>query len=271
MKTTTHSAFTFLADMERYEGFPQEFIYHKYRKMIPYALLPDAIRRYVGPRQASHFENGVDGGNSWMEFPEAATLKVLSKENVSELVKFSVLEGIKPCVIGEYTNLPAFNAHNLGHTQYIALATHMVQDDKLDYYLREKMIDVADRYDDKFVIRHSGEVIDGKTLRQQVSIFEDLLFLKIAGIVYHKTRTVLNARWFEENVYSPLCCVYSQDLADGTFKFMKMSDELNARIEKLDFELTDDEKKSVTICEDVDAALTELCVWAYWATKEVMA
>ena len=271
MKTNTHSAFDWLGLWERYEGLPLEFIYQKYHKMIPYALLPDAIRRYVGPRQASHFEDGVDGGNSWMKFPEAETLKVLSKENVSQLVKFSVLEGIKPCVIGEYTNREAFDAHNLMHTQYLALATHLAQDNALDTYLRHMMINVADRYDDKFVIRHSGKVIDGKTLRQQVSIFEDLLFLKIAGIVYHKTGTVLNARWFEENVYSPLCCAYSQDLADGTFKFMKMSDELNARIEKHDFELTDDEKKSVIICEDVDAALAELCAWGYWATKKVLA
>ena len=271
MKTNTHTGFLTLGVMERYEGMPSEFVYHKLRKMVPYALLPDAIRRYVGARQASHFEDSADGAeNSWMEFPDAATLKILSKENAAELVKFHVIEGIKPCVIGENTNLVEFNQHNLWHPHYIALYAHMVQDCKLDDYLRMKMVDVTDRYDDKFVIRHSGEVIDGKTLRAQVSRFEDLLFLKVAALVYSRTGTVMNARWFEENVYSPLCCVYSQDLADGTFGYMKMSDALDARITKLQFELTDEEKAAITICSDVEAALAELCTWAYWDTKEVL-
>lgn len=271
MKTNTHTAFLTLGVVERYEGMPSEFVYHKLRKMIPYVLLPDAIRRHVGPRQASHFEDSVDGTeHSWMEFPDAATLKTLSKENVAEKVKFHVIEGIKPCVIGENTNLVAFNAHNLWHPQHTALFAHMVQDCKLDDYLRMKMVDVTDRYDDKFVIRHSGDVIDGKTLRAQVGIFEDLLFLKAVSLVYRRTGTVMNARWFQENVYSPLCCVYSQDLADGTFKFMEMSAELDARITNLDFELTDAEKASVVICADVEAALNELCTWAYFETKDVL-
>ena len=271
MKTNTHTGFLTLGVMERYEGMPSEFVYHKLRKMVPYALLPDAIRCYIGARQASHFEDSADGAeNSWMEFPDAATLKILSKENAAELVKFHVIEGIKPCVIGENTNLVEFNQHNLWHPHYIALYAHMVQDCKLDDYLRMKMVDVTDRYDDKFVIRHSGEVIDGKTLREQVSLFEDALFLTVAGMLYRATGTVANRKWFDDVVYEALKKAYPQDLADGTYEFMKMSPELDARISACNFALTDEEKAAITISADVETDCRDLAVCAYWATKDAL-
>ena len=49
------------------------------RRMVPYVLLPDAIRCFTGPRQYSHFERARnEDDSSWMTFP--ADMKHLSKE-----------------------------------------------------------------------------------------------------------------------------------------------------------------------------------------------
>ena len=48
---------------------------------IAYVLIPDAIRRYCGPRQYSHFEEHSDGKDiSWMEYP----LNI--KENLDRII-----------------------------------------------------------------------------------------------------------------------------------------------------------------------------------------
>lgn len=271
MKTNTHAILAAWGLMDRMFGAKSSEVYYQLKKELPFILLPDAIRRYIGARQAGHCEVAENGDNSWMELPDADVLKALtSKENATEMVRYHVAEGIKPCVIGEYTNFEVFNFHNLGHAHYLAFAMHLMQDDKLDHYLREKLVNVDGRYEDKFEIIHSGEVIDGKTLRDQVSKFEDLLFLKIAGMLYRATGTIVNRKWFEDVVYDALKKAYSEDLADGTYKFMVMSDELDARITERRFEFTEDEKAAVIIAEDVEAATTELAVWGYWATKDAL-
>lgn len=270
MKTNTHTGFLTLGIMERYEGMPSEFVYHKLRKMVPYALLPDAIRRYIGARQAGHCEIAMNGDTSWMEFPDADVLKTLTAENAAEKVRFHVAEGIQKCVIGEYTNHDVFNRHNLGHPHYMAFAMHLMQDTCLDRYLREKLVNVDERYEDKFTIIHSGEVIDGKTLREQVSLFEDALFLTVAGMLYRATGTVANRKWFDDVVYEALKKAYPQDLADGTYEFMKMSPEVDGRISACNFALTDEEKAAIIISADVENDCRDLAVSAYWATKDAL-
>ena len=50
---------------------------------IQYVLLPDAIRRYCGPRQYSHFEKSYDGKDtSWLAYPR--DLKTLTKEEAEK-------------------------------------------------------------------------------------------------------------------------------------------------------------------------------------------
>lgn len=270
MKTNTHAIFAIYAMMDRVGGVKKTEVYNLFKKEIPFILLPDAIRRYIGARQAGHCEIAMNGDTSWMEFPEADVLKTLTAENAAEKVRFHIADGIQPCVIGEYTNHDVFNRHNLGHPHYMAFAMHLMQDTGLDRYLREVLVNVDERYEDKFTIIHSGEVIDGKTLREQVSLFEDALFLTAAGMFYRATGTIANRRWFEDVVYAALEKAYPKDLADGTYKFMAMSDELNARISAGDFALTEKEKAAIIISGDVEKDCCDLAVIAYWATKDAL-
>lgn len=237
---------------------------------LPWVLLPDAIRAYIGPRQVSHFEKCPEGHGkdcSWIKFPSETILKELSKETVKELVSYELKDGYPACVIGEETNIGEFDIKNGAHKHYEALRCHMIQDMYLDETLRLRMIDASQRFSDKFVIRHNKKEIDGKELRAQVALFEQLGFIKLVGIVYERTGILLNREWFDKYVLTALQDAYPADLAANTYKYMSISDEVNERINALQFELTAEEKESVYITDDLDRVLDELYAYSIRATR----
>lgn len=245
MITKQHAAITLMA--LALEGREQEF-----RKLIPWVLLPDAIRGYIPPRQASHFEKTSDGKDiSWMYFPSSEQLKKLTKENAKEMIGFYQAK-TPPCVIGELTHLPTFDYMNVGHEFYHALRAHLRQDCILDAVLRDELVDVKERFLDVFTIKHSGKRINGKELRTQLALFEELGFIKLVGMVFDSTGILLDSDWFEENVYEPLKEAYPTDLAENTYRYMIISDEDNERLNQLEFTLTEEEKASVKIADKVD-------------------
>ena len=237
---------------------------------IPWLLLPDAIRAYIGPRQVSHFEKLPEGyGNdcSWIKFPSESALKELSKENLNKLVSYELKDGYPACVIGEETDIGEFDIRNGVHKHYEALRCRMIQDMYFDECLRLRIIDASQRFSDKFVIRHSKKEIDGKELREQVALFSELGFIKLVCILYEKTGILANREWFDKYVGTALENTYPADLAENTYRYMYISNELNERINSLQFELTDEEKDSVYITDDLDRVLDELFSYAIRATR----
>lgn len=264
MITRQHSALTYMS--HEYKGSIQTF-----KREIPWVVLPDGIRAYSGPRQMSHFEQKPDGTDTaWMIFPNELTLQGLSKENFDSSVERYMPEGYPKCVIGEDTSLDVFDVKNYGHRHYHALRMHMIQDIILDKVLREQLVDVTGRFKDEFVIRWNHQTIDGATLRKQVAMFENLGFIHLAGKVYERTGKVLNNQWFEENVLEPLRAAYPADLAENTFKYMRLSDEDDARITAKDFELTDADKEGFLLCDNLEAILDDMYFEAYHFTVREM-
>ncbi len=241
----------------------------EFKKEVPFVVLPDGIRAYSGPRPISHFESTPDGNDvSFMTFPSDEVLKSLSKESFKTDVEFHHAEGYLPCVIGEKTDIREFDRHNFGHKHYHALRVHMFQDAILDEVLREELIDASLRFQDIFTVRHDTSIkIDGKELRRQVAEFERIGFIMLAGIVYERTGTVLNNEWFETVVEPALQEAYPADLAENTFKYMKLDDETNARITNLQFAITDEDKAKVPMAKDLVKTLNEMYVEAYFYTR----
>lgn len=241
----------------------------EFKNEVPFVVLPDGIRAYSGPRPISHFERTPDGnGVSYMTFPSEEVLKTLSKESFKTDVEFYHAEGYLPCVIGEKTDIREFDRHNLGHKHYHALRVHMFQDAILDEILREELIDASLRFQDIFTVRHDTSIkIDGKELRRQVAEFERIGFIMLAGIVYERTGTVMNNDWFKTVVEPALQAAYPADLAENTFKYMKLDDETNARITNLQFVLTDEDKALVPMAKDLEKTLSEMYVDAYFYTR----
>ena len=246
----------------------RELFQNELAERIPYAVLPDAIRAYIGQRQPSHFEVKPDGTDtSWMEFPSAEVLESLTKENVDELIRYHLAKGIPSCVIGEESSLEEFDKHNYGHRRFHDIRVHLIQDILLDQMLRKNLVDCSGRFEDKFVLRHNrGIVLDGKELRAQLALFEDLGFIHLCGKVYERTGITLDGYWFEKNVLAPLMEVYPKDLAENTFKYMRFSPELDERIRTHDFDLTDEEKSDCVLTDNLISMLDDLYSEAVWFT-----
>lgn len=270
MITRQHAALLTMAIAQKEGTNNKEAFYGKVHDLMPWALLSDGIRAYIGPRQAGHHEmNPSHTDCSWMQYPSPEVLKSLTKETAPIMIKHHVAEGYMKCVIGEQTNIDMFDQKNYGHKYHTALRIHMLQDCVLDAVLREKLVDCTKRFEDKFVVHHNHSIqMDGQELRKQVALFEELGFIHLCGKVYESTNheVLLNGEWFEKHVLAPLMEVYPPDLAVNTFKYMKFSEELDRRISAKEFKLTDEEKASVYIAEDLEAVLDEMYSEAYLYT-----
>lgn len=223
MLTLQHSLVTFLAldgDIDRF------------RFIVAYDLLPDAIRKYTGARQTSHFEiNSMGTDVSFMKFP--LDLKNLTKET-SEKIEGHLAGDIKPCCIGETTQLHVFDQWNkhLPIQYYCGIRMHLIQDYFYDEFIR-KIIDCSDKYNDKFI--YNGKSIDGTTVRKYVADIEEDGFCILAKEIYDKCGVVTDQAWFDRNVRDIIKTVYSDDLATGTYNYMKIKPEINRAIQTQDW------------------------------------
>ncbi len=267
MITRQHTALFAMELMTKLSGNLQEFE-REFEKRIPFVLLPDAIRAYVGPRQAGHFEVTPDGTNtSWMVFPSPEVLTHMSKETVSEKVNYYVASGLPKCIIGEESSISEFDRRNYAHQHYHSIRIHLVQDMSLDRMLRGEFVDCTHRFEDRFVVRHNRSIVlNGTELREQLALFEELGFIHLVGKVFERTGMLLDGKWFEENVMGALQKAYPEDLAIKTFSYMKYSDSLDQRIRHHEFELTDAEKEAVLLTDDLITKLDELYSEAGWYT-----
>ena len=266
MITLQHSALSLMAIADL-NSSSKDKAQEAFQKQIPWVLLPDAIRMYVGPRQPSHFEDLPDGTDTaWMKFPTGDELAVYKKDALQESVNFYVSPKVPKCVIGEQTNLNEFDIRNYAHPWYHQLRTHLLQDCILDAVLRDDLVDVQDRFEDKFVVRHNRSIVlNGTELRKQVASFEQIGFLHLAGKVAKKCGIILNQQWFEENVHRALLeSDYPVELAENTYKFMQIPDEINQRICDLNFELTDEDKDQIVITDNLERTLDEMYATAYF-------
>ena len=194
---------------------------------IQYVLLPDAIRRYCGPRQYSHFEKSYDGKDtSWLAYPR--DLKTLTKEEAEKLPKHIVSE-VKPCVLGETTSIESFEEHNthLNYRYFAGVKKHLTQDYIFDRFIREK-IDCSRMYEDKFVFE--GQEYDGKGVRGLIADIENQGLYILAYMAEKTYGKKTNQAWFDKHVKERLDEEYSEDLADGTYKYMKIPEVINERI-----------------------------------------
>lgn len=225
-----------------------------FKKEIPYVLLPDAIRAYSGPRQYSHFEESADGHDvSWMQFP--VNVKRMSKNKMGDMGRYLVSD-IPNCCIGEKTNLDTFfkyNTHLRGEYRN-GVIRHLTQDIVFDDFVREE-IDCSRKYDGIFVLQ-DGTVVDDKGVRKDIATMEQQGVYQLAKMVYDKYHIVANQEWFDNNVLPALQKVYPSDLAENTYKYMKIDSEINECITACDFSKIDDYKvSSVRFCEMYEKAI----------------
>lgn len=240
----------------------------KFEEQIPFVLIPDAIRRYCGPRPYSHFEETPDGSAiSFMHFP--LSLRTLSKENIGNERMF-LAEGYRPCVIGETTHIEKFEQVNgdLPPLYYAGVKKHLTQDVIFDKFVREGIgLDCSRRFesmyspeettgknigiftfsrpvkdedgeyvrDEEGKIKREPETLDGEGVRKLIAEFENQ-GLYILAYMIHKTYGITaNQEWFDSHVKTALDREYSEDLANGTYQYMRIPEEIDRRITEHDW------------------------------------
>ncbi len=229
-------------------------------KTIPYVLLPDAIRSYIGQRQPSHFEcTPYSKSVSWIEFPTPKVLKNLSKETFSEQVNYYLAHGYPKCVIGEDTLISKFDIKNHNHPYYNIIRIHLLQDKCFDDMLRNNLVDCTHRFNNQFIVNHNRNIIlDGQVLREQINLYEEYGFIHLVNKVFKFTGILLDGDWFDKYVLTSLLEAYPEDLALNTYKYIKFSDTLNQRIKHHELKLSQEEIDSIFIAEDVIQSLNDL-------------
>lgn len=200
----------------------------KFRNEIAYVLLPDAIRKYTGVRQTSHFEsNCINNITSWMKYP--LNIKELSKENINETVDQCLSPEITPCCIGETTQIDEFYKHNkhLPLIYRLAVEKHLIQDWIYDDFIRS-VIDVSEKFEGIFY--YNNTMLDSTEIRKLIAKIEEDGFIILAKLIYSKYRIKANQDWLDKNVYEVLKKIYPEDLADTTYSYMKIREDVNKAI-----------------------------------------
>ena len=248
MLTMNHSATMYLAAFREFckiakgdKNHAIEMTNEYFDKNVVVLLLPDAIRMY-GPRQQFHCtEHPITHEISSVRF--LTTPDKLKK--IKSLYKASLQPDIPKCVSDEMSHPETFIAENPEWAES-AYVTHLIQDYSWDKWLRER-VDVTERLLDRFVYKTTGEVVDGATFRKELGPIDNVFFQKIAKTIYEESGVLLNQEWFEEHVYKNMLKAYDEELAENTWKYIKLPNleeeiklpafifehELNCAVEKM--------------------------------------
>lgn len=200
-------------------------------------VYPDAIRAYTKVRGYSHFEigdNGVD--RSYMKFPHS--MKADKEEVTSLLDKFGYLaHKDKVCAIDNLTGEQGIELciqknSTLDDTMLCGIVWHLRQDTVFDDFIRE-VIDCSRMKEDIYVV--GGKTLNGNELRGLIHSIEMHGIYALAKRLYLKTNKTANNTWLKIHIERSLKNSYNEELADKTFSFMKIDDDIDRYITNHDW------------------------------------
>jgi len=224
MITLQHS----LCNLIRYDGNVEEF-----EKELPYCLLPDAIRFYFS-RPYSHFEQNPEGTDvSWYKFP--TDLKSLTKEKALSQPMHLASTSLKS-VLGEKSIIDKYLEinHDLPREEFYGILIHLIQDYLFDEFIRDNF-DYSHKYEPDAYFIFENKKYNGIEIRKEFLKFGEYGFYLLAFYCYKVFGIVTDQKWFDEHVYKVLIENYPKDLADNTYKYMIIPEEINTKIANKDF------------------------------------
>lgn len=184
--------------------------------LVSQLLLPDAIRMY-GPRQVFHFtEHPVTGKISTVVIKTTPD----KLKGIKDKLETNLQADIPKAAVDEMSHPKVFAELNPAWVGS-GYETHLYQDMEWDTWIR-KLIDVSDRFNDRFVYNRTGRVVDGATLRKDLFPMDDLFFIAVAKRIKSEFGVSIDADWFEEHVHQSLLRDYDEDLAENTWKYINI-------------------------------------------------
>lgn len=199
---------------------------NKFKQLIPYILLPDAIRYYTKNRKFSHFETEpLTGESNILIYPKE--IKSLDKININDYILKDV--PLKQASVGESTSLSAFENNNkhLDDDVYVGIKEHLNQDILFDNWIRQ-IFDCSNKYQDTYKV--NDVLMDGSEFRRFISEFEMDGLVCLAYKYYKEFGIKTNNQWFKENVFQSLADLYPDSMYVSTCKYMIIPDEINDMI-----------------------------------------
>ena len=244
-------------------------------KEIPQVLLVDALRKYFEDRAPGHFEKNSDGTDtSYMHYP--TDIKAVDKESIRNEIIYKA-PGYRACLLGEDINIEKFEETNadLPEDIYTGVLKHLTQDRIFDEWIRHGAgFDCSGKYDSmysseettpknigRYIFRKpiktpdgriewdsKEDIVDGSKFRAMVADIEQYGVYVLAAMLNKYYGITTNQKWFDEHIKPSLERDYSQDLADGTYGYMKIRQDLDEKITNHDW--SDIEKDNGPIALD---------------------
>lgn len=194
-----------------------------FKELIPYVLLPDAIRCYGIARTATHFEvSTITGKASKFIFPNKDELKQLTDENFSQYILSQ--EKYEQVAVGDATSLSTFAKTNakIDNDVFNGCFIHLLQDSIYDDYIRE-VIDMSRRLENgEFYF--NGETYDAKSVRTLIGKIEEQEFQFLQKMLMDLACIKADQNWFNTVVRPALEKAYPEKMVDCTMKYITIQD-----------------------------------------------
>ena len=157
---------------------------------------------------------------SWYEYP--IDIKNLTKDSALAQPKYLANIDRKSC-LGERSCVDVFLEHNshLPKINFDGIYSHLIQDYVFDEWIREN-INCSNMYEPNAVFVMEGRKYGSEQVREVIKLLEELGFYILANLCYEKYGIVSNQEWFDIHVKKILDSEYPLDMAESTYKYMKI-------------------------------------------------
>ena len=196
-----------------------------------------------------------------MEYPKSmqATREDIKKIIDSVNADTSIL---RPCVIGEVTDLGAFYKHNGNFVKSDykrGVLYHLRQDMISDIFIRRE-INCTMKFSDYFIFNNIG--MNGKEVRSLITDIEQHGLYILANKIWDKRGITTDQNWCERVIRPALLSEYPPDLAESALSFMHIRDDLNERIAMHDWSMLYDGPLDSSIYKEyydqIERAMTDI-------------
>lgn len=213
------------------------------------SVLPEEINYTPFPvkngttRKALHFERSQDGKDvSWISY--TADMHDLTSTNVAYADMYTC-SNQRPCIIGEETDLKAFEAHNahLPKSMHDSIRLHLIQDRAHDYMLRKYLIEKFHKagkaihpvkgysFTECLVNAYKEAYGTDTAVRQLGGDLSQDGVLYLAGQYEKKFGEKISQAWLEKHVYQSLLNAMPKELADSGYRYMQIRNDVIGKIE----------------------------------------
>ena len=195
------------------KGYAESYI----NQNVAHLLLPKAMELY-GEERHTHF----------IEDPHTKQVSaIVIKSNPTNMknLQFTIEENQekrtkKPIINGIIHN-EIFREKN-SEWEETAYSTHLYQDNAWYLWITHRIVENMKNYEGKYIYRRTGEIVGEETLKKNLEELNEIIFQRFFEKIHTEYGILADEKWFEQHVYANLLKNYSKELAEYTWKDIKI-------------------------------------------------